>query len=111
MEMNKIALEGGSKEWCEACGEKSGACAAFYPEESVAEAAKKSGNGMSNAVAGVIGAMVTLGVVLGLQALVLGVAGLRLTKRRKQQGNGDSEVSYVPEGKLSFSDASSIQKA
>ncbi|KAK3399863.1 histidine phosphatase superfamily [Sordaria brevicollis] len=109
-EMNKIALEGGSKEWCDACGEKSGDCAVYYPEETAAGAAAEGGNkGMSNAVAGVIGAMVTLGVVLGLQALVLGVAGLRLTKRRKQE-TGD--VFQVPVGKrTSFSDTSSVQKA
>ncbi|KAK3502373.1 phosphoglycerate mutase-like protein [Neurospora crassa] len=109
-EMNKIALEGGSKEWCDACGEKTGQCADYYPAESagVAAAAAKSGSGMSNAVAGVIGAMVTLGVVLGLQALILGVGGLRLTKRRKQD---PSEVFQVSAGKTSFSDTSSTQKA
>lgn len=110
-DMNKIALEGGSKEWCDACGEKSGDCAAYYPAEETAAAAVEGGKkgGMSNAVAGVIGAMVTLGVVLGLQALILGVAGLRLTKRRKQE---TGEVFQVPAGKgTSFSDTSSVQKA
>ncbi|KAK3956572.1 histidine phosphatase superfamily [Pseudoneurospora amorphoporcata] len=110
-EMNKIALEGGSKEWCEACGEKTGSCAAYYPaaEETASVSEAKKG-GMSNAVAGVIGAMVTLGVVLGLQALILGVGGLRLTKRRKQQ-QGISEVFHVSAEKTSFSDTSSVQKA
>lgn len=108
-EMNKYALEGGSKEWCDACGEKTGECADYYSAESAdVAAAAKSGSGMSNAVAGVIGAMVTLGVVLGLQALILGVGGLRLTKRRKQD---PSEVCQVPAGKTSFSDTSSSQKA
>ncbi|KAJ4420238.1 hypothetical protein N0V85_000676 [Neurospora sp. IMI 360204] len=106
-EMNKIALEGGSKEWCDACGETTGQCAAYFPEGSASVSEDKKG-GMSNAVAGVIGAMVTLGVVLGLQALILGVGGLRLTKRRKQS---TSEVMEVPAAKgTSVSDTSSIQK-
>jgi regulator of protease activity HflC (stomatin/prohibitin superfamily) len=35
---------------------------------------------MSAAVGGVIGAMVTLGVILGIEALLLLVAGLRVVK-------------------------------
>lgn len=106
-EMNKIALEGGSKEWCDACGETTGQCAAYFPEGSASVSEAKKG-GMSNAVAGVIGAMVTLGVVLGLQALILGFGGLRLTKRRKQ---GTGEVMQVPATKgTSVSDTSSVQK-
>lgn len=109
-EMNKIALEGGSKEWCDACGEKSGDCAAYYPEETVAAAESGKKGGMSNAVAGVIGAMVTLGVVLGLQALILGIGGLRLAKRRKQETGEVLQVPVAGKG-TSFSDTSSVQKS
>jgi acid phosphatase len=38
---------------------------------------------MSKAVAGVIGAMVTLAVILGLQALFFLVGGFRISKRNK----------------------------
>lgn len=49
---------------------------------------------MSKAVAGVIGAMVTLAVVLGIEALVLVVAGLRVVSR-KRLGAGNAGTAAV----------------
>ena len=51
------------------------------------EAGAKRG-GMSTAVAGVVGAMVTLAVILGVEALVMLVAGLRLVSRKGRAGVG-----------------------
>ncbi len=45
---------------------------------------------MSNAVAGVIGAMVTLAVVLGLEALVAIIAGLRVVRKGAAGKRGPS---------------------
>jgi hypothetical protein len=40
------------------------------------------GSGISTAVGGVIGAMVTLAVVLGVEALILLVAGMRVVRKK-----------------------------
>lgn len=66
------------KEWCSACGQTNGFCSQkeFAPE--AVTSSEKTGSGMSLAVAGVIGAFVTLGVV----ALVGGV--LFFVMRRKK---------------------------
>ncbi|RMZ91488.1 hypothetical protein DV736_g1262, partial [Chaetothyriales sp. CBS 134916] len=44
------------------------------------------GGGISKAVAGVIGAMVTLGVILGLELLIMLAAGLKLVRRNRAPG-------------------------
>ncbi|KAL0932471.1 histidine acid phosphatase [Colletotrichum truncatum] len=64
-------------EWCAACSSKVSFCPASQREVSSSASSKSSG-GMSNAVAGVIGAMVTLGVV----AIAGGIAFLVVRKRR-----------------------------
>ena len=66
-------------QWCEICGNTDGLCASA---STTAADSSKSG-GMSKAVAGVVGAMVTLGVILGLEALFFVVGGFRISKRRK----------------------------
>lgn len=56
---------------------------------------------MSAAVNGVIGAMVTLAVVLGLEALVLLLGGLRVvSKKRLAQGPVGSSPVSVGGGKM-----------
>lgn len=95
--MNKFAV-GTTQQWCTSCGNFTGTCAAYAPAGSSGSSSSssttdsKSGNGLSPAVNGVIGAMVTLAVVLGLEALVLLLAGLRIvSKKRLAQGaNGGS---------------------
>ena len=88
-EMNKFAI-GDTASWCQACGNSTGVCApgststnGTAPSASpTAASASSDSGGVSRPVAGVIGAMVTLAVVLGLEALIMAVGGLRLTKKR-----------------------------
>ncbi|KAF6836732.1 histidine acid phosphatase [Colletotrichum plurivorum] len=79
-EMQERAI-GTVEEWCNACSSLVSFCAASQGEVSSSGSGKSSG-GMSNAVAGVIGAMVTLGVV----AIVGGIAFVILRKRRSAPG-------------------------
>jgi hypothetical protein len=84
-EMNKISI-GTQASWCKACGLSTGVCdstsTSSSPAATTSTAPAKSGSGgMSRAVAGVIGAVVTLAIVLGLEALILLVGGFRLAKK------------------------------
>jgi hypothetical protein len=86
----KIAITN-DEQWCKACGNTDGACAAYAVSSSgsgSSSAGSDSEGGMSRPVAGVIGAMVTLAVVLGLEAIFLLFGGFRITKKR----NAVSEV-------------------
>lgn len=79
-------------EWCAQCGNTQGKCATNLASTSPAAATSSSSGdegGMSRAVAGVVGAMVTLAVILGLEALFFLVGGFRIAKRR----NGGSQSS------------------
>ncbi|OAQ72294.1 histidine acid phosphatase [Pochonia chlamydosporia 170] len=82
--MNKFAITD-TKHWCTLCGSSSGACAANSTTSGGDGASTKSNdssdNGVSKPVAGVIGALVTLVVILGLQAAVILLGGLRLVKK------------------------------
>ena len=92
--MNKFAI-GTQTQWCHACGNTTGVCASATSSGSSstssssagADANQKGGNGISTAVGGVIGAMVTLAVILGAEALIMLVAGLRLV-RKSRSGSG-----------------------
>jgi hypothetical protein len=86
IEMNKFAI-GDQADWCSACGNSTGVCAASATSTgssatSTPTASHSGGGGISKAVAGVIGAMVTLAVILGLEALILLIGGLRISKKR-----------------------------
>jgi hypothetical protein len=90
-EMNKIAI-GDQATWCKACGNSTGACAAYVDGGSTSSSGSATGSssstssgssGISTVVAGVIGAMVTLAVIFGLEALIMAVAGLRLVSKRR----------------------------
>ncbi|KAK0391515.1 hypothetical protein NLU13_1015 [Sarocladium strictum] len=96
-EMGKLAITDVGT-WCSKCGSPDDFCAAYNKDDSAAntksDESSSSGSGsggMSNAVAGVIGAFVTLGVV----AIVGGVAFLFMRKRR---GNA---VQHAPAEKRS----------
>lgn len=80
-EMESFAI-GNQTAWCDACGATSTACSATAssPTPTPSATSAPSSKGMSAAVGGVIGAMVTLGVILGFEALLLLVAGLRVVK-------------------------------
>lgn len=101
--MNKFAISS-TEQWCNACQNSTGSCAAYASSSSsssngtaAAATQEMSGNGLSPAVNGVIGAMVTLAVVLGLEALVLAAGGLRVvSKRRLAQGAGVVSQSVEP---------------
>lgn len=81
--MDKFSIKS-QADWCTACGNTTGVCASSSDSSSSSADASKnnSGGGMSNAVAGVIGAMVTLAVILGLELLVMLVAGLRVVRKK-----------------------------
>lgn len=78
-------------QWCQACGNTTGMCSSTtFAHESIVSKPK----GMSLAVAGVIGAMVTLGVLATVTALIMLAFGLRLVRKKTlapmQQGSEPS---------------------
>jgi hypothetical protein len=90
---------GSTAQWCKACGNTTGTCAEFATGSSGASSSSHSdggSGGISKAVAGVIGAMVTLGVILGLEALILAVGGFRIVSKKRLQGTSANGVSGAP---------------
>lgn len=86
-EMNKFAI-GDQATWCSKCGNSTGICASSTSTSTSASAtatagSSSGGGGISKAVAGVIGAMVTLAVILGIEALIMLLAGLRLVNKKR----------------------------
>ncbi|CAK7236178.1 hypothetical protein SCUCBS95973_009519 [Sporothrix curviconia] len=86
-EMNKFAISD-TVSWCNACGNNTGVCdpSLLGTGSSTSNNASSSSNGgggggVSRPVAGVIGALVTLAVILGLEALILLIGGLRVVKK------------------------------
>ena len=100
--IEKIAISS-TAQWCDLCGNTDGVCAADSASTAGASnttgPSSSSSSGMSRAVAGVVGAMVTLAVVFGLEALFFLVGGFRITKRNK----GRAEV-------VTVNDAASVEK-
>lgn len=85
-EMNKFAV-GGTEDWCKVCGNTTGVCAAAGTASGsssggAAAGASDGDGGVSRPVAGVIGAVVTLAVVLVVEGLIMAVAGLRVVRKR-----------------------------
>lgn len=76
-------------QWCQACGNIDSQC----PAASVQSTG--SSGGMSKAVAGVVGAMVTLGVILILEALFFLVGGFTVAKRRKADSGSEVSSEHV----------------
>lgn len=89
-------------QWCTQCGNTGGKCAGSVSisssPNSASSSASSGSGGISRAVAGVIGAMVTLAVILGLEALFILVGGFRIAKRRKS-GSEMSTVTGATEDK------------
>ena len=78
-----------SQTWCAKCGSTTGACAAFAGEGTTSTSTHGgagAGNAISPAVGGVIGALVTLAVVLGSLALVMLLGGFRLVSKKALAG-------------------------
>lgn len=107
--LNKFSL-GSTEQWCTACGNYTGQCAAYDPSgssssSSTGDASADSSqyrSGLSPAVNGVIGAMVTLAVVLGIEALVMVVGGFRLVSKkglRRDSGSSVEQISASAAGK------------
>ena len=85
--MNKFAI-GSQQQWCSACGNTTGVCASSASSSSSSDGSSSgsstsSDKGISKPVAGVIGAMVTLAVILGVEALLLLLGGLRLVSKKR----------------------------
>lgn len=90
--MNKFAV-GGQAQWCEACGNSTGVCAASQlSAPPLRPASPTGGTGISKAVAGVIGAFVAVAVILGVEVLVMLLTGVRLVSktcfRQRREGGG-----------------------
>lgn len=85
--MNAFAI-GDTGAWCQACGNSTGICEPYATSDSSGSETEtgessECPNGISPAVNGVIGAMVTLAVVLGLEALAMLVFGLTIVSKKK----------------------------
>lgn len=95
-EMDKFAI-GSQSAWCSACGAGSTACntttsASTGSSSASPTASSSSGGGISRAVDGVIGAMVTLAVILALIALLMLVGGFRLVRKGSTGVSNDGVV-------------------
>ena len=99
-EMAKFAI-GDQETWCSKCGNTTGICASAdaTTTNSPSASSSSSGGGMSRAVAGVIGAMVTLAVILGVEALVILVAGLRVVSKKRLAAGSVGSVNDAPVAK------------
>ncbi|MCJ1470075.1 hypothetical protein MMC07_008720 [Pseudocyphellaria aurata] len=90
--MNKFAING-QDAWCRACGNTTGVCSGSAPAGTTATPSSSSSSGsggVSKAVAGVIGAIVTLAVVLGLAVLVMLVGGMRLVSKKRMSASSST---------------------
>jgi hypothetical protein len=91
-----------SESWCKKCGNSDGKCAQFSSSSkgnTNAQGGEKQGGGMSPAIGGVIGAFVTLAVVLGSLAAVMALGGLMVVSKKKMAGRSE-HGDAVDEGAL-----------
>jgi hypothetical protein len=77
-----------TQQWCTMCGNTTGRCAPYAGSSNSSTSAgtagsSQGGHKMSAAVGGVIGAFVTLGVVLGLEALIILLGGFRIVSKKR----------------------------
>jgi hypothetical protein len=79
--LNKFAVST-TEQWCTKCGNSTGTCAAYAPSNNGASAQSSNDNGISPAIGGVIGAFVTLAVVLGALAAFMLFGGFRLVSKK-----------------------------
>lgn len=81
--LSKFAVSN-SEQWCTKCGSSTGTCAAYANNGNSGSVStqQNSSGGISKAVAGVIGAMVTLAVVLGSLAAFMLLGGFRLVSKK-----------------------------
>lgn len=102
--MAKVGVQD-TQQWCTLCQNTTGSCAAYADASNTSATSSgnaagtndsKSGNGLSPAVNGVIGAMVTLAVILGVEALVLLVGGLRIVSKKGTAGGAAGQNGSTP---------------
>jgi len=99
--MDKISV-GTTAQWCQTCQNTTGTCAAFASStsgsssDSATTQDSTSGNGLSPAINGVIGAMVTLAVILGIEAVVLLAGGFRIVSKKNLAGAGAVSQTMEP---------------
>jgi hypothetical protein len=106
--MKKFAV-GGQEQWCNLCGNNTGVCAPSVLSGSgssgpgsssgsspgTTSSSNSSGGGISKAVAGVIGAMITLAVILGAEILIMLAGGLRLVNKKRLAGGSPAGSTSV----------------
>ncbi|KAF2031422.1 phosphoglycerate mutase-like protein [Setomelanomma holmii] len=82
--LNKFAIST-TQQWCTKCGNSTGTCAQYASTSNDSGTAnvQKSSGGISPAVGGVIGAFVTLAVVLGGLLAFMLLGGFRLVSKKK----------------------------
>ena len=104
-QMNKFAI-GDTAAWCTACGNSTGVCASASGSGSGSTSTGTTSNsdnggsgGVSKPVAGVIGALVTLVVILAVEGLIMAIGGLRLTKKRSQAAATANNAPLTSEAK------------
>jgi hypothetical protein len=97
-QMNAFAV-GNQADWCSQCGNSTGVCASTTSTSTGSStsptSSTSSSGGISKAVAGVIGAMVTLAVILGAEALILLLAGLRVVSKKRFGNRASPESASV----------------
>ena len=82
---------GTQAQWCTACGNSTGVCSPSALGDggsaglgtTSSDSHSGHGGGISKAVAGVIGAMVTLAVILGLELLIVLIGGFRVVSKKR----------------------------
>ena len=82
--MSEFAVSS-TQEWCTKCGNTAGSCAAFASNSDAPATQSVARHSMSPAVGGVIGAFVTLAVVLGSLAAFMLLGGFRLVSKKALQ--------------------------
>lgn len=102
---NKFAITS-QQQWCQACGNSTGICASKSDDAGVRTShSGSSSKGLSLGEAGVIGAMVTLGVLGGLTAAIILIFNLRLVRKSTlasfQRGGSETSITPIPSGKTS----------
>ena len=101
--LGKFAIAS-TQDWCTKCGNTTGTCAAYVPASPTPTPASQSGSGhhgISAAVGGVIGAMVTLAVILGAAAIAMLLGGLRLVSKKRLASPGSPGSEAIAAGKAS----------
>lgn len=85
-EMEKFAI-GSAQRWCTECGVTSGSCAAYAGNSELKAASSQRKGGMSLPIAGVIGALVTLVVIIGAQTAIMLMGGMRVVSKKQMAAN------------------------